>query len=163
VEQGKGIPMKELVRGGFYGVDIKQQSDGTYNVHLHVLCDMAYIPQPALSEVWNDVAGAPVLDVRRCYSSEKDALLEVIGYATKPPEFENVEDAVSVVSGLKGSCLVQPFGDLYGDNQHVHRLVCPNCEEVPEWWEVLGYIDVPRTPDESGSCNTAGDRPPPED
>jgi hypothetical protein len=94
-------------------------------------------------------------------TSTKDALLEVIGYATKPPEFDDVEDAVSVVTGLKGSCLVQPFGDLYGDNRNSHRLVCPNCEEIPDWWEILGCIDVPRTLEMSDSCGFLDNKPPP--
>ena len=145
VEQGRGIPMKELLRGGFYGVDIKQQRDGSYNVHLHVLCDLAYTPQPALSEVWNDVAGAPVLDVRRCYgrgeTARTDALVEVIGYASKPPEFDDVGDAVEVVTGLKGSCVVQPFGTLYGNVERATELVCPKCGTKPAWWNYRGYVD----------------------
>jgi hypothetical protein len=145
VEQGRGIPMKELLRGGFYGVDIKQQRDGSFNVHLHVLCDLAFTPQPALSAVWNDVSGASVIDVRRCYGqgekARTEAMVEVIGYASKPPEFEETEDAVSVITELKGSCVVQPFGTLYGETDHTTELVCPKCGVSPSWWNYRGYVD----------------------
>lgn len=82
VDEGRQIPWKELVDGGVYGIDIKQQEDRTYNVHIHAICEMPYIPQAALSSVWEDLTGAPVVDVRRIdergdFDSES-ALAEVI-------------------------------------------------------------------------------------
>ena len=59
VDQGRGIPFSDLVEGGFYGIDVKDQESGRYHVHLHAICDMAYMPQAALSSVWADVTGAP--------------------------------------------------------------------------------------------------------
>lgn len=147
VDEGRGIPVAELLRGGFYGVDIKQQDDGTFNIHLHILADMSYIPQPAISEVWEDVTeGSCVVDVRRIDErgsmGEESAIAEVIGYATKPPEFDDIETEVDYALELSGSRMVQPFGSLYGDTPSSAPLVCQRCEEVPLWWEYEGFVDV---------------------
>ncbi|MDN4015316.1 hypothetical protein QX233_22970, partial [Chryseobacterium gambrini] len=81
------------------------------------------IPQAALSSVWEDLTGAPVLDVRRIEErgdlDTESALAEVIGYVTKPPEFESVADEVEYLTALKGSRLVQPFGSLHGNTPRI--------------------------------------------
>ena len=158
VDDGRGIPLtssydedgnvkeRGVIDGGFYGVDIKQQSDGSYNVHLHVLANMAFCPQPALSSVWEDVTedSSPVLHVEETYgdSSGVSGLMEVIGYAVKAPEFGNVEDEVEVITGLKGSRLTQPFGSLHGETQPTAELTCPECGVSPAWWNYKGYVDM---------------------
>jgi hypothetical protein len=157
VDDGRGVPMttdydedgnvKEpgIMDGGFYGVDIKQQDDGEYNVHLHVLANMRFVPQPALSAVWEDVTdGSPVLHVEETYGDETGfgGLMEVIGYAVKAPEFGNVKDEVKVVTELKGSRLTQPFGSLHGNTAPSAELKCPKCGISPAWWDYLGYVDT---------------------
>ena len=62
VDRGRGIPFDELVDGGFYGIDVKEQEPDRYHVHLHAICDMAYVPQAALSLIWEDLTGASVVD-----------------------------------------------------------------------------------------------------
>jgi hypothetical protein len=168
VEQDRQIPWKELVDGGVYGIDIKQQEDGTYNVHLHAICDMPYIPQAALSSVWEDLTGAPVVDVRRIDSrgdlDAESALAEVIGYVTKPPEFESVEDEVEYLTALKGARLVQPFGSLHGNTPRVTGLLrCSTCEVAPRWWNYKGLVDGGYDNMEVAGSSADGDRPPPED
>lgn len=168
VEQDRQIPWKELVDGGVYGIDIKQQDDGTYNVHLHAICDMPYIPQAALSSVWEDLTGAPVVDVRRIDSrgdlDAESALAEVIGYVTKPPEFESVEDEVEYLTALKGARLVQPFGSLHGNTPRVTGLLrCSTCEVAPRWWNYKGLVDGGYDNMEVAGSSADGDRPPPED
>jgi hypothetical protein len=171
VEQGKQIPWKELVDGGVYGIDILQteeNEDGTYNVHIHAICDMAYIPQPALSGVWEDLTGAPVVDVRRIEEDgefdAESALAEVIGYVTKPPEFESVEDEVEYLTTLKGARLVQPFGSLHGNTPRVTGLLlCSDCQRAPRWWNYKGVVDGGYDNMEVLGSTATGDRPPPED
>jgi len=168
VDEDRGIPMDRLVRGGLYGIDIKQQSTERFHVHIHALVDMAYVPQPALAEVWRDVTGATgeageIVDVRRIRGGDReeieDALAEVTGYVTKPPEFESVEDEVEVMLALKGSRLVQPFGELHGRTvEETAWLLCSCCDRAPERWEYLGVID--KVADEI-AVETQGDRPPP--
>jgi hypothetical protein len=87
--------------------------------------------------------------------------MEVIGYAAKPPEYESVEDEVAYLRTLKGSPLIQPFGDLHGNSPDtLSELRCCSCGESPEAWYYLGVVD--------GHLETAvvhgsdGDRPPPD-
>lgn len=165
VDQGRGIPASEVFREGFYGVDIKQKEDGRLNVHIHVLADIPYLPQAALASVWDDLVGAPVVDIRRVDErgerGRESALMETIGYAAKAPEYVDVDDEVAYLTALKGSKLIQPFGELHGNTPDVTGLLrCGECEMAPAYWEYLGVIDgrhetmlVGPAPD--------GDRPPP--
>jgi hypothetical protein len=166
VEQGRGIPMDEILKGGVYGVDIKQQDDGRLNVHTHIIGDVPYLPQAALSELWDDLIDAPVVDIRRVEqqgeSGAESALMEVVGYAAKAPEYESVDDEVAYLKALKGSKLLQPFGDLHGNTPPApSELTCYTCERIPRSWSYLGVVD--------GRYETAtvggpdGDRPPPEE
>jgi hypothetical protein len=146
VKEGKQIPWDALVSGGFYGVDVRQKGPEEFNVHLHVLADAAYIPQTALSAVWEDVSGASVVDVRRIYDrgteSLEEAVMETVGYATKAPEFEEVEMAARFAKAMKGKRLVQPFGSLHGSTPRVgNNLLCGRCERSPRWWNYLGVVD----------------------
>ena len=164
---GRGIPMDEIVRSGFYGIDIKQGDDGTLNVHLHVLADVPYLPQSALSELWDDLTDAPVVDIRRVEqqgdSDRESALLEVIGYAAKAPEYESVDDEVAYYEALKGSKLIQPFGELHGNTPDAGLpMYCCTCERSPGEWLYVGTVE------DGGTCTVGvgsppdGDRPPPE-
>lgn len=145
VDDGRNLPFGELVDAGLYAVDIKQVGADEFNVHLHTLWDGAYIPQPALSSVWEDLTGDPVVDVRRVYDrgggSAKSAVMEVVAYACKPPEFDSVDDEVAYLQALKGSRMVQPFGDLHGSVPDVEpSLLCSECGVMPAWWDYLGTV-----------------------
>jgi hypothetical protein len=156
--------MDEIMRSGFYGIDIKQKEDGRLNVHMHFIVDAPYLPKAVLSSLWDDLIDAPVVDIRKVdeqgSSDMESALLEVIGYAAKAPEYENVEDEVAYLKALKGSKLLQPFGNLHGNTPPApSELMCCTCERVPRTWQYLGVVD--------GCYETAvvhgadGDRPPP--
>lgn len=165
-KQGRGIPMDEIIRTGFYGIDIKQGEDGTLNVHMHVLADIPYLPQAALSEIWGDLTDAPVVDIRRVEEGggqdEESALLEVIGYAAKAPEYESVDDEVAYLQTLKGSKLVQPFGDLHGNTPpSAAFLLCCDCGCSPDQWNYLGVVDGRYETVEVVGQGAGGDRPPP--
>lgn len=170
VREGRGIPMEELIGGGLYGIDIKQQESGRFHVHIHALCDLTWTPQPALAEVWRDVTGADdqeageVVDVRRVRGGDRDAveagLAEVIGYVAKPPEFESVEEEVEAVLALKGSRLIQPFGSLHGVAvESMAWLECSCCGFVPETWRYNGIVDM--LADDLEVRTGEADRPPP--
>jgi len=142
------IPFKELVAGGLYGIDIKQQESERFHVHLHAIMDMAYIPQPALASVWYDLTGAYVVDVRRVGTGQygektrSEAVAEVVGYVCKPPEFADESDEVAYMQALKGARLVQPFGSLHGRERRESALLrCSNCEASPRFWDYLGVVD----------------------
>jgi hypothetical protein len=165
-QEGRWVPVEDVIRSGFYGIDIKQKEDGRLNVHMHVLADVPWFPQSALSELWDDLVDAPVVDIRQISSrgsnDEESALMEVIGYAAKAPEYESVEDEVEYFQALKGSKLVQPFGDLHGNTPDSGLpMYCCTCEESPEQWLYLGVVE------DGGTCTVGvgsppdGDRPPP--
>jgi hypothetical protein len=167
VDQGRQIPWKELVDGGVYGIDIKQQDDGSFNVHLHAICDLPYVPQAALSSVWEDLTGDPVIDVRRIDSrgdlDAESALAEVVGYVTKPPEFESVEEEAEYMVALKNARLMQPFGSLHGNTPDLGgMLLCSECERAPRWWTYCGLVDVGINNMNLAGASADGDRPPPE-
>jgi hypothetical protein len=166
--RGRGIPMDEVLRGGVYGIDAKQGEDGLVNVHAHILVDCPYIPQAALASVWDDVVGAPVVDVRRVEErGEKDretALMETVGYAAKPPEYESLEGAVEYAQALKGAKLIQPFGSLHGNvPEQTGELLCAECGMTPAWWDYLGLVEQGvDTMGKSWDDPTQGENDPPE-
>jgi hypothetical protein len=165
-KEGRWVPVEEIIRSGFYGIDIKQGKDGTLNVHMHVLADVPYFPQAALSELWDDLVDAPVVDIRRVdqhgKNDEESALMEVIGYAAKAPEYDDVEDEVAYLKALKGSKLIQPFGELHGNTPEGGLpIFCGTCDKSPDGWRYLGIVE------DGGTCTVGigspadGDRPPP--
>jgi len=165
VQQNRRIPISELITSGIYAIDIKQKGPEEFNIHLHTIMDMVWTPQAALSEVWEDVSGAPVMDVRRIYGRDGDsiesALLETVGYAAKAPEFESIDDEVEYMSALKNRRLVQPFGDLHGNTPELKAaLRCAKCGETPAWWTYHGLVDERRDNMEVVP-GVSGDRPPP--
>lgn len=166
-QQGRGIPVDEIIKGGLYGIDIKQKGPNEYNVHLHAVVDMHFCPQPALASVWEDVSGAPVMDVRRIYQQggkdAESAVLETVWYALKPPEFESVEDAAAWFAENKGSRQCQPFGELHGNTPDdlPIRLICNGCGETPNWWNFSGVHQQALDNMETVVGSYDGDRPPP--
>lgn len=165
VDEGRGIPFSEVVPGGFYGIDVKQGADGTLNVHAHVLANVPWLPQAALSSLWGDIHAAPVVDIRRVDArGESDlerATMEVVGYAAKAPEFQDAEAEAEYLTTLKGSKLIQPFGDLHGNTPEVGGwLHCCECEIAPAWWNYLAVVDGTYSTAIVGS-SAGGDRPPP--
>lgn len=147
VGQGRNIPFEDLIDEGFYTVDVKQVEGDEFNVHLHTLWNGAYVPNAALSKVWEDLTGAPVVDVRRVYdrhggASAVGAVLETVAYACKPPEFEDSEQEVRYFQALKGKRMAQPFGELFGNvPDAAPSLLCSECDGMPAWWDYLGVVD----------------------
>jgi hypothetical protein len=145
---GRNIPFDELYEGGIYGIDIKQEGAFEFDVHAHVLLDMAYVPQAALSAVWEDITdGACVVDVRTIYNRRDrenvaEALAETVGYAVKPPEFEELEEELAFVEAAKGCPTVHPFGSLHGAGNPGGDLICSNCEMIPREWRYAGTVDA---------------------
>lgn len=165
VDQGKAIPLSELITSGFYGIDIKQVGENEYNTHLHALVDMEFVPKAALADVWNDLVGQGTVDVRRIDrrgdAGAESALAEVVGYVCKPPEFNDVESRVHYVTALKGSRMVQPFGQLHGNTPDLDgTLTCAHCEESPAFWNYKGYVSHPHDNMGRGSAPGGENDPP---
>lgn len=166
VDEGRWIPVDEIMPSRIRGIDFKQAGDGTWNVHAHLIADMRYFPQAALASVWEDCGGGPNVDVRQVktapgYSMES-AVMETIAYSCKAPEAESIEEAVALVIEEKGAKLVQPSGELYGNVPDDGAMLrCSECEQTPAYWEYLGVVDEVR--DNMGSVHGSdSDGPPPE-
>lgn len=165
VDQGRGIPFNEVMQSGFYAFDDKEQPDGRLNIHIHIAADVPWVPQAALSHMWEELIGAEVTDIRRVdgrggQDAEK-AALEVVGYAAKAPEFSSTEAKVEYLKAVKGSKLVQPFGALHGNTPDIHgRLRCSECDAAPGYWD---YVDIVNGTYDNmrGDWRADGDRPPP--
>lgn len=169
VNQGRGIPMDELLEAGVYGIDAKQSpEDETVHVHLHVLADVTYVPQAALASLWDDLTDAPAVDVRRVdergESDRETALMETVGYAAKPPEYETLAGAVAYLKALKGTKMIQPFGELHGNTPKLTaRLLCQKCDNSPAWWNYVGMVDERRETVSASWTSGDGTPPPPDE
>jgi hypothetical protein len=165
VDEGRWIPVNDIVPSRIRGIDFKQRDDGTWNVHAHIIADMRYFPQAALASVWEDCGGGPNVDVRQVktapgYSMES-AVMETIAYSCKAPEAESIEESVALVIEEKGARLVQPSGELFGNVPECHAsLLCEECELTPSWWNYLGVVEEKL--DNMGSTHGSdSDDPPP--
>jgi len=131
---------------------------------IHCLADVPYLPQKAMASVWNDCGGGEVVDIRRVIDRDGDglesALLELVGYVSKPPSFESLDDEVEAVLALHGSRLVQPFGEAHGNVPPIGGMLeCACCEVAPAWWHYIGVVDGNLS--NMGMASAAdGDRPP---
>lgn len=165
VDEGKWIPVDEIMPSRIRGIDQKQGEDGSWNVHAHIMADMTHFPQAALASVWEDCGGGPNVDVRPIREdpghSLESAIMETIAYSCKAPEADGVESAVSLVTAEKGARLVQPSGELFGNVPDVDAdLLCEECELTPSWWNYLGVVE--EQIDNMGSTHGAdSDDPPP--
>jgi hypothetical protein len=166
VSEGRGIPVRELIRSGFYSIHVKEKPDGRFNVHIHAVVNGLYCPQSAYSAVWEDVSGAPVFHIEAIDPTDTEdlegAVSDVIGYAVQPPEFRSVETAVAYYKELKGKRLVQPFGALHGNTPDSGGdLLCAECGDNPVWWDYCGIVDEAYDT-MMPSWEEDGDRPPPD-
>lgn len=146
VDKGRGIPFTEIVSSGFYAIDVKQQDDGNLNIHLHIIANCPWLPQAALSRMWDELIAAPVVDVRRIDGrgtrDAEQAALEVAGYAAKAPSYNTAEDKAEYLKAVKGNKLVQPFGELHGDTpERGGRLHCSECKQTPGYWNYVEIVD----------------------
>jgi hypothetical protein len=90
-----GRRVKDVIPGGWRKIETKPAHTGPsqYNVHIHVLCESEFIPQPLISTVWEDVvskasgghsfSSAGIVDIRAVGDTEQDRS-NVISYMSKP-------------------------------------------------------------------------------
>ena len=131
-------PFNRLLKGGIYAIEANPHEDGTWNVHIHILCEAKYIPQHYLSRVWQEITGdSYVVDVRRAYSPKK-GLKYLLEYLAKgPANTKNpwpVEAIVRYLEVLEGVRLIQVFGVLLGSGEEEGEFRCPICGE--SMWRV---------------------------
>jgi hypothetical protein len=165
VDEGRWIPVDEILPSLFYGIDQKRGEDGSWNVHFHIIADGRHFPQAALASVWEDCGGGPNTHIEPISEAPGEtigsAIAETISYATKASEAGSREEKVKLVAEMKGAKLVQPAGECYGSIPDPDgELLCTDCERSPAWWTYIGVVNHPH---ETMILSTDGDRPPPED
>lgn len=164
VDKGRGIPVKEVLRGGLPAVDAVVNRDGEnyeLNLHEHVIADMVFAPVAALGSVWGDCVDANVgiADVRRVNDAE-DKVAELIGYALKGLSGADMtaEERVEYAEALKDTRTVSPFGTCYGMMPDFSPpIVCSECDRIPMFgWSFCGVVN------EAYDTIQIEDRPPPD-
>lgn len=81
------------IRSGVYVFEVKRSPARVENieVHIHALVDSAFIPQRKTSEVWSEVSGRRITDIRRAYG-KRSGLGYIMKYVLKKPNFPLARD-----------------------------------------------------------------------
>jgi len=115
-----GKSVNEVITGGFYKIETTPslKEIGLHNLHIHILCESGFIPQPLLSVIWQDVLSKPfkgkyissegICDVRNVGNTEED-VIKIIAYLDKPNSVINNES-------FKNVRLLSKFGTWYNNN-----------------------------------------------
>lgn len=96
---------KNLVRGGAFVIETTGKP-GQWHVHLHVVIQNIYYPQPEISSAWCKFSGGSNVWIKRI--SARTA----VNYLTKYLAKSDVDESslAEVSQGLEGFRLFQPFG-----------------------------------------------------
>lgn len=119
----KKVLYDQRIKGGLYAIEIKNDGQG-WNIHIHVLADCEYIAQPVLSSLWNDIAGAPVVDIKK---ADQGAVKYILKYVFKPPHVEGIEAFQTYIETVKDMRLYSTFGSLYDFKPQEREFSCPEC------------------------------------
>lgn len=115
------------VRGGIYGIEVTRGKRGDHwHVHLHVVADGEFFPQPLLKSLWLEITGdSMIVDVRAVHDRAKAAKY-IAAYVGKPPEMASwTGDQIrEFAAAMHGQRLLQPFGSFHG--------VDPDADDAPE-------------------------------
>ena len=87
------------VRGGVYTIEVKLGDSGLWNVHVHILLDLAdlTLTEPAIKKAWHRRTGAFKIDFEPV---EAGVLAMVFAYATKPQELPKSLAAGAAIDAL---------------------------------------------------------------
>lgn len=124
-------PFNRILKGGIYAIEANPHPDGSWNVHIHILCEASFIPQDFLSRVWKEITGdSMIVDVRRAWSPKR-GLKYLLEYLAKGPANTknpwSVEATIKYMEILEDVRLIQVFGVLLGAAQRPPDFVCPVC------------------------------------
>ena len=139
--------------GGVYAIETTNQGKG-WNVHLHALVSMRYhkdacsgmknctnrrdeqrfelahcgvCGEKCLRRLWQESSGSTVVDIRRVHHPRK-AIIEIIGYITKPVPLADPERLVEWWEAMRNKPFVKTFGCFRGLALRKLKLICPFCE-----------------------------------
>jgi hypothetical protein len=126
------------VKGGCYTVELKEKEDG-WHIHIHIICDAAFLPYQQLFSEWRDLIGLKhaQTDIRALKGDEQIAY--AAKYASKGADLYDKPDAtVRWYEATKGVRLWGTFGEWYNatidellDREATDdkKTVCPHCKE----------------------------------
>lgn len=117
---------KRAVAGGLYTIEITYGEAG-WHAHIHALMDSVFVPQAQISEAWERLTGAPVVDIRPAWNLGL-GLRYILKYMLKPPSL-NKGLAERYRAVLKGARLVHGFGKYYDFANKLKYKGCRECEE----------------------------------
>ena len=143
--------------GGIYNIEIGDfRDDGTCNLHIHGVMDSSYMLQKALSDAWRDITGDSFIVDIRAVKDDRSAIhymTKHLDYMTKHlaklPEDLPVWKHKLINDVLRGTRLVQAFGDMAHEKLSLREPVCPFCGAVgqivcpdfdPALWGFSGVI-----------------------
>jgi len=132
------------VRGGGYTIETTYNTKSKmWHVHLHVLADVNWIPQRALSAAWESITGSPVVHITavgyRAGQTPEKAVREIAKYIVKPGDFLNEAELVNeYLAAVKNMRLFQVFGDFLGVGSDVEGFEWPECWCGVNRWLYIG-------------------------
>ena len=128
------------VRGGVWSTEVTWSPVHGWHLHLHAIIDGAYIPQGELSEAWEKLTGARVVDIREV-KDRRRAAREVLKYVCKPWELDDdqLDEVAAVFKGRRKA-------DSWGSAREVEcapegELCCPRCGK-PVRWSEWDFVEV---------------------
>jgi hypothetical protein len=131
---------KWLAKGGFYVIELGSLKEtGLWNIHIHAVMDSEYMPQSWISEAWLESTGdSMVVDIRQV-RSYRYATWYLTKYVGKPIEMNREmtwPERNFVNAILKGSRLIQRFGNCVHLRIEKHRTTCRRCGAVDSYVSV---------------------------
>ena len=120
--------------GGFYSIEAKQTSRG-WNVHIHILYEGAYIPQPTIKSDWLNITGDSYIVFVEATKPELGGSLGgfryILKYLIKEPTDGSYAQNAIYNKAFKGTRLLSAFGTWYKETKiKIPRLVCPKCGDT---------------------------------
>ena len=141
---------KKAVKGGMCTIEWKIAKDGkNWNVHMHIIAETKYMPQPALAAAWFNITGdSYIVDVRRV-GARTGAVSYITKYVTKAADSQVVRSPAHLaeaIDAMNGRRLVSTFGAWRG-LQLTEKCNEPSSYEEAthgytyvEGWKTLGPI-----------------------
>lgn len=125
--------IKSRLFGGVYSIETTVGRDGKFHVHCHLLVSMFFISQERLSDIWKDITGDPIVDIRKVIGGARRALRYVTEYLTKGlAHLLDKWEPAQVIEYLEATIkarLIAGIGKLYGVVIPREKLKCPHCGE----------------------------------
>jgi len=130
--------VSSLFQSGYYQIECKPRSDGTWHVHMHILAVGDYFPHKQLVRIWGECLGQKTLPSVRINSVSAQMLARYITkYNTKPADYykmtnEQLSDFVDLKKRLWAH-----WGNVSELFAKSKKGGCPACRgEIESFWSI---------------------------